>query len=147
MLALGVAEFNIEAYRTWITVGGGALAAVLAFLLGFLMLNRRRGQSSPSGSGADRRGSPRRSVSNLPILITDARSQATPFRAFLVDRSSGGLGLWVDQPFEVGTTLNIRPEDAPARISWTQVEVRYCYKPGSHWKLGCRFIENPPEDW
>ena len=63
----------------------------------------------------ERRRSIRRGGLPTPILVVDAkgsrRGQAA--EAYVLDRSTGGLRLALEQPFRVGTVLMAKPSNAP----------------------------------
>ena len=104
-------------------------------------------RNTPQGevvNGPEKRGSFRRRDNVVEILVAVAPG-AEPQFAWVVDRSSSGLGVVLMQAVEVGTVIGVRPMDAPADAAWTDVEVRSCSRQGKHWRIGCRFLETP--DW
>jgi hypothetical protein len=108
---------------------------------------RRPGQYATSlewASAVEKRKSDRRSGKHVDVLISDAIHNAESECAWVIDRSMGGLALTVEQPRDVGDILTVRPAEASEHIPWVQVEVRYCERLCTGWRLGCKFIRSPP---
>jgi hypothetical protein len=66
-----------------------------------------------------------------------------PRRAWVVDRSSSGLGIVVKIDVAPGSVIGVRPVEAPASAPWVDVEVRSCAPNGKHFRLGCKFLQTP----
>jgi hypothetical protein len=97
----------------------------------------------PAGVSADRRRVPRRWGNALLVHVSDATAQADPVEGVILNRSEGGLCLALHQAVVVGTNLNVRVATAPSSIPWTAVEVKYCLRFVSRWKVGCQFVQPP----
>jgi len=93
----------------------------------------------------ERRATPRRRK-QLAALVADIDALAEPRRAWIVDRSLGGLCLAVENPVEPGTLLRVRAAAAPLRMPWVQISVRHCRSKGDIWHLGCEFVRTPSWD-
>ena len=64
-----------------------------------------------------------------------------PRRAWVVDRSTSGLGILVKVEVAPDTVIGVRPMDAPTSAPWVDVEVRSCAAQGKHFRLGCKFLQ------
>ena len=62
----------------------------------------------------------------------------------MVNRSTGGLGIFADQEVPAGTPLKIRAVEAPSYVPMVRIEVRHCLKVGKGYILGCEFSEDVP---
>ena len=63
-----------------------------------------------------------------------------PLRGFVLNYSSGGLGLLVEDALEIDTVVRVRPESPLAAGSWVPVRVVYCYAEKVRWRVGCQFL-------
>jgi hypothetical protein len=62
----------------------------------------------------------------------------------VVNRSTGGIGIYADREIPSGTSLKVRAAEAPPSVPTVQVEVRHCRKVGKGYFLGCQFSEDVP---
>jgi hypothetical protein len=62
----------------------------------------------------------------------------------VVNRSTGGLGIFLDKEVPPGTPLQARAAEAPSYVPAVQAEVRHCRKVGKGFFLGCQFSEDVP---
>jgi hypothetical protein len=92
----------------------------------------------------DQRQASRRHVKQVAVLIADAERKGSPCRGIVLDRSGGGLRLAVENPFAVGTILQVRPTHVADLIPWVQMEVKNCASAQSGWEIGCQFSRTPP---
>jgi len=67
-----------------------------------------------------------------------------PVRGAVVNRSTGGVALLVDEAYDEGAKLKVRAVLAPKDVGWIDVEVRNCRKAGKTWVIGCQYPEVPP---
>jgi hypothetical protein len=141
-----------------VVIGGCALGLTVAVVM---LLVRRpppppqqfpipRFQEAPAepdpvraGTSLSRRAAPRRGGRLVDVLITDETCEMEPFRAWVIDRSAGGLAIGAGQPFAVGTILSVRPLES-SQVPWVQIEIRDCQVDGSDWRLCCKFVRTPP---
>ena len=65
-----------------------------------------------------------------------------PRHGLVVNRSTGGLGLYTDKEVAPGTSLEVRPVEAPAEVPAIRVEVRHCRPCGKGFIIGCQFTED-----
>ncbi|MBY0524393.1 MAG: PilZ domain-containing protein [Gemmataceae bacterium] len=96
--------------------------------------------TAPTDAGEERRTAPRRRGNPVSVQVSDANARTEPFQGWVVDRSSGGLRLLVDQSVSAGTVLSVRPTKAHPSFPWVQVKVRSCRPERSSWNLGCQFV-------
>jgi hypothetical protein len=98
--------------------------------------------AKPAGAKShDRRAEPRRKGNLIAVLLSDAQALTTPTEGWVLDRSSGGLGIMVDEEVEIGTILSVRPAKGRSNVRWLQVEVKSCRNEGGHWNLGVQFVQ------
>lgn len=102
--------------------------------------------TASSLSFTERRQAPRRWGDPVQVLITDGTSRTEPARGWIVNRSTGGLGLSAAQPAVEGAVLSVRITTAPDTVPWTSVQVKSCLPATGRWILGCQFVEPPPRD-
>jgi hypothetical protein len=62
----------------------------------------------------------------------------------VINRSTGGLGIFVDQKIQPGTLITVRSTEAPAYVPWVSVEVKHCSKVRGHYIIGCQFRSEIP---
>jgi hypothetical protein len=79
-------------------------------------------------------------------LISDGIPGTEPVRGWIVNRSTGGLGLSASQPALEDSVLNVRVAVAPDAAPWTLVRVKSCIPATGRWILGCQFVETPPRE-
>jgi hypothetical protein len=97
-----------------------------------------------SRSFGERRNGLRRSGSSIRVRVADAEYHEIGM-AWVMDRSTGGIGLYMEEPLEPGTVVRVRPEGAGDVAGWIPVTVRSCQKgEADFWKLGCQFERTPP---
>lgn len=101
-------------------------------------------RNTPDGEyvAGEKRTNFRRRDKVVEILLAESPG-ADPRRAWVVDRSTTGLGIVVKIEIEPGTIIGVRPLDAPPEEPWVDVEVRSCAAQGKHWRLGCKFLVTP----
>jgi L-lactate permease len=98
----------------------------------------------PEGSAADRRTSKRREGKPVPVLLNSAFFSGQTQKAYVLDRSTGGLKLGVSNKITVGSSLMVKASNAPDTVPWITVIVRNCRDQGEHFELGCEFEVTPP---
>jgi len=126
--------------------------------LGFFNLFRRRGALPPPSpadtlvssdstlSFTERRQSPRRWGDPLQVALWDEYPATEPTRGWIVNRSTGGLGLSAAQPALEGAILNVRLTVAPDTVPWCRVQIKGCNPSAGRWILNCQFVETPPRE-
>jgi hypothetical protein len=123
---------------------------LLKHLLAGLPSHRRRAGDThpedwygPAHTGAEQRTTRRRWGNPTEVHLTWL---AGPDRlhGLVINRSTGGLAIFVDMEVSDGTLIQVRAAAAPSYVSTTTVEVRYCRKVGRSFLLGCRFCDDVP---
>jgi hypothetical protein len=135
-------------------VGG---VVVLVALVGLrLLTGRQRGLQQPprlkqntdstgdDDTFANRRSAPRRDGTAVKVVISSPTFRGQLETGWVLDRSTGGLRIAVQDAIAVGATLQVRTENAPDTIPWVTVVVRSCRKDEKHHELGCSFETTPP---
>jgi hypothetical protein len=89
-------------------------------------------------SRGERRASPRRGGNPVSVQITNSDGES--YQGWVVDRSSGGVRLLVDQSFNTGTILNVKPTKAHPSLNWIKVRVKSCRPERNSFKVGCEFV-------
>jgi hypothetical protein len=95
------------------------------------------------GGGKERRRGPRRGGNPTSVHL-QSPFWANHLHGLVLNRSTGGLGLFTDVEVPPGTALRVRAAEAPAYVPAVQVEVRHCQKVGKGYVLGCQFNEDLP---
>jgi hypothetical protein len=125
---------------------------------GALLFRRRRERSqatpvsttapaaTPVGHSVERRRSPRRYGNPVQILLSDGRLADDSPRAWVMDRSKGGLGIASPHPYYQGTNLGVRVANAPPGTPIVYVQVKSCHERAGRWFLNCAFIAVPPQE-
>jgi hypothetical protein len=150
-------EIDPSDLTTWvIPLAVGLGATVLVLLVGWIISRQKRAairritagteahDPFTEGTKQERRGASRRGGNPIAILISDAEVRATPSPGWVIDRSTGGLCLSVNDPIVEGTILSVRTSNAPETIPWVQLEVKNCRLVGREYELGCQFVRTPP---
>jgi hypothetical protein len=123
---------------------------VLKQLLAGLSPQRRRAADLPpedrrflSKGGAEQRASPRRwgNPTEVHLSWLDGPDR---LHGLVVNRSTGGLAIFVDKEVPDSTLIQIRPAGAPYYVATLTMEVRHCRKVGRSFLLGCRFCSDVP---
>ena len=95
-------------------------------------------------SPTQKRQSFRRDGNPTRIQVAPAGDTSNPAIGYVLDRSTGGLGMSVDQEVAPGTILSVRPASGPDVTPWYDVEVLRCKHDGEAWHLSCKFVKTPP---
>jgi len=108
-------------------------------------------RSSPNALTAlvgytERRRFPRRWGHPVEVVLSGPPDGGAVERAWITNRSAGGLRLSATQPVEVGRVVRVRASGAPDHVPWVAVEVKACAPVTGRWALGCAFAEPPAED-
>lgn len=88
-------------------------------------------------SGRRRWGNPTNVHLSSPLLLE-------PLHGIVINRSTGGLGIFVDREVPVGTVLEVRAIEAPSYIASAEIEIKYCAKIRRQYILGCQFCTEIP---
>jgi len=93
---------------------------------------------------AEKRKALRRKGNHTPILLSYSGNLAQAVPAVVLDRSTGGLGVWAPQDAAVGMRVQVRPVDAPEELPWFTLEVRHTRPRNGKWFLGLKFENKLP---
>jgi hypothetical protein len=123
---------------------------LLKQLLAALPSQRRLGAGArledwkmPKHGGAEQRATRRRWGNPTEVHLSWL---AGPDRlhGLVINRSTGGIAVFVDMEVPDSTLIQVRPAAAPKYVPSITVEVRYCRKVGKSFLLGCRFCDDVP---
>ena len=91
-----------------------------------------------STDGSERRAGRRRWGNPTEVHIISSISEDR-LHGIVVNRSTGGLGVYTDQELPAGTLVTIRAIEAPGSVPSVFAEIRHCRKVGKGFVLGCQF--------
>lgn len=91
-----------------------------------------------AGPRGERRAAPRRGGNPKSVQISNADGES--LQGWVVDRSSGGVRLLVDQALDIDTVLSLRPTNAHPSVGWIQVRVKSCRPERNSFNIGCEFV-------
>lgn len=94
--------------------------------------------------GVNERRTSRRRWGNPTEVQLRAPLWADSHHGLVVNRSTGGLGIFTDKEVPSGTLLIVRPVEAPPSVEAAQIEVRHCLPVGKGFLIGCQFCEDVP---
>ncbi len=144
-------------WHVWIAPVAGFLSAGFVLAGGRFLLARRRAvptvtpatpqrleppDQSPNGS-QKRRQSPRGNGHPTKVLLSDAEALAEPENGWVMNRSIGGLCLFVPRRYQAGMVLTVRPFQNRPDAAWVQLEVKHCRPQGEGYEIGCQFVRPP----
>jgi hypothetical protein len=88
-------------------------------------------------SGRRRWGNPTDIYLSSPVL-------PHPLHGTIINRSTSGLGIFVDEEVQAGTVFEVRSLEAPRSVPSVEVEIKYCRKVRRQYILGCQFCSDIP---
>jgi hypothetical protein len=154
-----LARFDLLSAPWQMSIIGVAFAA-LVLMLGRALLGTKKQSGSPGplsqpfdgseydpfihGSKMEKRVALRRRGNLVEVLVVEGETGEKPWSAWVLDRSTGGLGILVERTIPEGTILNIRPRHAPSTAPWVKVEVKTCRAAEGQFLLHCCFLDTPP---
>ena len=94
--------------------------------------------------GGDERRASRRRWGNPTEVRLVSPLWAGHLHGLVVNRSTGGLGIFTDKEVTPGTSLQVRAAEAPPSVEAIRAEVRHCLQVGKGFLLGCQFSEDVP---
>jgi hypothetical protein len=94
--------------------------------------------------GGDNRRSSRRRWGNPTLVLLRSYLWAGHLRGLVVNRSTGGLGIFTDKEVPADTSLQIRAAEAPLTVREVWADVRHCRRVGRGFFFGCEFSEDLP---
>lgn len=161
MVASLLLEVDFLRWEGWLTIVAGVGFAGLAFAVG-RMTSRRSAVDEDDkdgvvedypdptydpfvhGSTQEQRKAVRRKGGQVEILLSDESAKERPWHGWVLDRSTGGLGLAVERPICPGTVVTVRTVNAPKVVPWLEMEVKSCREGKEGWEIGCKFVRTPP---
>jgi hypothetical protein len=90
----------------------------------------------------DRRSSVRKWGNPVEVQIQPPNSVIL-LRGVVINRSTGGLAILVDDAYPTGAALMVRAVLAPAGVDWINVQVKNCRAAGKNWVIGCSYPAPP----
>jgi hypothetical protein len=131
-------------------LGAGLSVAIAILTLGLLAARQRADRflpvpdhpAAPESGLRTRRFKIRRHGTLVQILVRVDGEEAS---GWVVDRSSGGLGLQLPCAVTTNAVVPVRAVAAPEETPWVEMRVRQCRQlRRTHWAVGCEFVETPP---
>ena len=96
------------------------------------------------GSTSEQRKFPRRGGNPTEVYYALPQNKHNPIRAWVLDRSVGGLCLWTGEPIPEAAILSILPINSPPLTPWIDIEVCNCRPHDKGFEIGCKFVKSPP---
>src|SRR5260370_10108475 len=143
----------------------GVVVAIVAFMGGWFLINRRRARlrelaaqagewkdsASPQdsfryGMGMARRKSVRLSGNQIPVQVCPDGSVESTYEGWIVDRSQGGLRLRGPEPFPGAVVLRVHCLNAPESLPCVEEQVKNSRDKQSYWEVCYQFLNNPGND-
>ena len=131
-------------FVVWAPAVVAALCTPLVYLAAQVG-RRHRLPAPPDGGRSERRSSLRSGGTHPSVLLSDAEVEARLVRGTVIDRSSTGLAIAVDELVRPGEVLSVRVAANYQEMPWVQVMVRNFRREGSYFLLGCQFL--CPQPW
>jgi len=141
---------------------GASQLAIAVLITGFLFLcgqilwwlcDRRKGLANLrsnrpvlAGDAPEERAAAALRHSPVAVLVTNAAASVPPVAGFVIDRSTEGVIVELEDDGQVdpGTQLKVRPTGADSLVPWVLVEVARRQGQKSCWQLDCRYVRTPP---
>ena len=96
-----------------------------------------------AGSTSEQRKSFRREGNPTEVYLAFPDKKKSPNRAWVLDRSMGGIGLQVSDEYKADTPMAVLPVNAPEMTPWVDIVVRTCRSNDDGYELGCQFVKTP----
>lgn len=107
----------------------------------FWFRGRRPRMATRPNGGPERRRQLRQPCGSRAVEVADVQGQTKTYRAWVLDLSSQGMCLTVEEPLEPGTILRLRPPQVDNVVYWVPVWVRHCRKAEGGWEVGCKLLQ------
>lgn len=95
------------------------------------------------GAATERRAWSRRKGSRVHIQLASGDGATALGSGWVIDRSTGGLGVQFGSAIPPCTLIRVRPVHATSAMPWVPVEVKSCRPRAGGWEVGCRFVSRP----
>jgi hypothetical protein len=96
----------------------------------------------PTDTGAEQRIGLRRTGNLISVLLAINPEWEEPLRGWVLNRSTGGLGLLVEDPLEVGSECYVRPSSDDFSSYWFPIRIISCARDHLRWRIGCQFLKD-----
>ncbi len=137
VIGMGAGCLSIVAFRT--LLGGGPRIKSAPRPVGKL-----RDYDPYAPNPSEQRRSRRRDGNPVEVYVAPDQSNEPAWRAWVVDRSTGGVCLSTTEEFKPGAILRIMPNNATTMTPWTDIEVCNCRPASDGYEVGCKFCKQPP---
>jgi hypothetical protein len=154
------AILGLQNWQEWFAPLAGIVSAMMALWMGRAWVSSRHqtkpalaapdekpGQVNPDpfvhGSSSEKRTALRRAGQPIKVTLCPEEDKSKQCPGWVIDRSVGGLCLYVNEPYPENTILSLRANHAPAEVPWTKVEVKRCQASRDGYELGCQFLSTP----
>jgi hypothetical protein len=97
----------------------------------------------PVSGGMERRTGRRRWGNPTEVYVSSTLWPGC-VHGLVVNRSTGGLAIFLDREAPVEAVIKVRSAEAPASVPPIEAEVRHCRKAGKSFLIGCEFAEEIP---
>jgi len=95
-------------------------------------------EAGENWNGSDRRRARRRWANPIQVILISPY-HANTVHGLVINRSTGGLAILTDVPFEPETVLSVRSVEAPRGVGFVDVCVRHARKASKLWVIGCLY--------
>jgi len=154
------ATLGLQNWQELVAPLTGIVSAVMALFMGLAWMSSRHrtkpslaipdekpGQANPDpfvhGSSNEKRTALRRAGRPTKVTLSPDDDKSTQSPGWVLDRSVGGLCLFVYVPYPENTVLKLRADHAPAEVPWIKVEVKRCRTSRDGYELGIQFLTTP----
>ncbi len=166
-----LANLDYSNYAVWLGLAAGLVCALVVFWIGRGWVKRQEvpilapmahladrtsviiwkmfHRQAPSsrldpfvkGGYSERRRSVRREGNPVVVCLADLDTNKILCKGYVVDRSTGGLGLMLPKEIAGGTIVLVRSEASGDVFPWVQLEIRHCRvtEEEGRWFAGCQF--------
>jgi len=135
------------------------LGVLVTMLIGMILVALRGRRAKPfpqlaSSRGAkamtnpppgihERRRAERRFGQPKRVIIVDLGFKISSQRGYVMDRSLTGIRIALANHIVIGTTIQIRPMNAPEDVTWVSAVVKNGRYIGDYYEVGCEFERTP----
>lgn len=144
-------------WEIWVPIVIGMVAGGLSIVAFRSLLSGARVKNAPrpvvqhrdydpyeKGSATEQRRTLRRGGNPVEVYVAPDQSNEPEWRAWVLDRSMGGLCLSTTEEFKPGAILRVMPINATTMTPWTDIEVSNCRRAKDGYEIGCKFCKQPP---
>lgn len=140
-----LSQFSSE---QWLIFAVGLAVALVVLLLVSRLAKWFQGKETPKedpfqiATPEDKRKTQRRIGRNVEVVLSNDRGKTLLSKAYVVDRSSGGLRLSSVNRIPVDIIIQVRAT-TEVTLAWMDVRVKHCNKVKDRWEIGCEFLKPP----